>query len=90
MILNARTRSASQPAGWPASTSFFAMRSRVSIGVTFFAMFPARETTGTITRVPKFSDISCSRRSMLGADCPEGPVTCVSSIRTARRFSAIC
>src|SRR5262249_43608199 len=89
MILNARTRSASQPAGLPATRSFFVMRSRVSSGVTRRAIAPARLTTGTKTRAPKFSLSSSSRRSMCGAACPPAVVTCDSNMRTARCFSAI-
>jgi hypothetical protein len=49
--------------------------------VTRLANRPAFETTGTSTRVPKFSLICSSRRS-------KGPATCDSSILTARCFSA--
>ena len=67
MILKASTRSASQPAGLPATSSFFVMRSRASSGVTRRATLPALLTIGTNTRDPKFSLSSSSRRSTLGA-----------------------
>ena len=87
MILNARTRSASHPAGLPASISFFSMRSRASSGVTRLAKRPARPTIGTSTREPKFSFSDSSRRLGWGAATPLGPTTWVSSRRTARCFS---
>ena len=51
ITLNARTRSASQPAGLPASRSFLATRSRASSGVTRRAIRPALVTIGTSTRL---------------------------------------
>ena len=88
MILKARIRSASQPTGLPARRSFFSIRSRASSGVTRRASFPARDTIGTTTRLPKFSFSVSSRRLGAGAATPLGPTICVSSKRTARCFSA--
>src|SRR6476620_10990677 len=88
MILKASTRSASHPAGLPATSSFFVIRSRASSGVTRRAIRPALVTIGTNTRDPKFSLSSSSRRSTLGGAWPPA-VTCDSNSRTARCRSAI-
>src|SRR5512132_3134769 len=88
MILKASTRSASHPAGLPATSNFFEIRSRASSGVTRRAIRPALVTIGTNTRDPKFSLSSSSRRSTRGAAWPPA-VTCDSNSRTARCRSAI-
>ena len=85
MILNARTRSASHPAGLPASRSLCAIRSRASIGVTRRATRAAPATTGTMIRRPEaLRQVLLAQVHVLGLSCP---ATCDSSRRTARRRS---